>query len=282
MLDLRSLNEVKKGGWTVTILSILLTDNLSIKSVSFCMNINWLIEKITQSDKDYPDKIFSVKNKIYTCVNPYKYHMLRKNSAIYKEMDGIFIDGILMVWMVKLLFRKSVRRLSFDMTTIAKDLFGNLNLPGNTQSVYFLGTEQPKIEDAVKNYKKKYPNMNIVGYRNGYFIDVEDRNKAISDIINKNPDYAIIGLGGVIQEQFAFDLKQAGFEGIVFTCGGFLHQSSNAIDYFPDWVNKFNLRMPYRLIKERNFSRLHYFFSFMYQFTIDKLITKFNNEKTQQ
>ena len=46
-------------------------------------------------------------------------------------------------------------------------------------------------------------------------------------------------------------VKNAGYQGVGFTCGGFIHQTSqNEIDYYPAWVDKTNLRFVYRMWKE--------------------------------
>lgn len=46
-------------------------------------------------------------------------------------------------------------------------------------------------------------------------------------------------------------LVKAGYQGISFTCGGFIHQTSkNEIDYYPAWGDKTNLRFVYRMWKE--------------------------------
>lgn len=46
-------------------------------------------------------------------------------------------------------------------------------------------------------------------------------------------------------------VKEAGFKGIGFTCGGFIHQTAkNEIDYYPAWVNRMNVRFIYRMYKE--------------------------------
>ena len=116
--------------------------------------------------------------------------------------------------------------------------------------------------------------MKIAGYRNGYFIDNDDRKKAIADIIKSKSDFAIIGMGSPLQEQFALDLKNAGYKGIVFTCGGFLHQSASDINYYP--VNKYNLRAFYRLFHEKGlWCRLYnVLIEFPILFTWDTLRTK--------
>ena len=80
-----------------------------------------------------------------------------------------------------------------------------------------------------------------------------------------------------MQEQFALDLKSRGYNGIVFTCGGFLHQSANDINYYPEWINKYNLRAFYRIVKEKGlWARLYnVLIQFPILFTWDSIRTKF-------
>ncbi|WP_301710486.1 WecB/TagA/CpsF family glycosyltransferase [uncultured Duncaniella sp.] len=191
-------------------------------------------------------------------------------------MDGLFVDGMTMCWLIRLLWMKRVPRLSFDMSGMAVDLFSYLNNIGTDRSIYFLGTKQDVLEATIKQFYKNYPKMKIAGYRNGYFIDNDDRKKAIADIIKSKSDFAIIGMGSPLQEQFALDLKNAGYKGIVFTCGGFLHQSASDINYYPKWVNKYNLRAFYRLFHEKGlWCRLYnVLIEFPILFTWDTLRTK--------
>ena len=57
-------------------------------------------------------------------------------------------------------------------------------------------------------------------------------------------------MGAPRQEQFLINLKNAGWTGIGFTCGGFFDQIVDRVDYYPGWVDKMNLRFLYRLLKE--------------------------------
>ena len=72
------------------------------------------------------------------------------------------------------------------------------------------------------------------------------------------------------------DLKKAGYKGIVFTCGGFLHQTSDNINYYPEWVNKYNLRAFYRLFHERGLVKrlFNVLLEFPILFIIDTIQTK--------
>lgn len=158
---------------------------------------------------------------------------------------------------------------------MAKDLFSEINENGT--SIYFIGDEQNMIEQAVRKFKESYPNMNIVGFHNGFFKDGRDRQQVIDEIVNLNPRYVIIGMGGLYQEKFALDLKNSGFGGIAFTCGGYFHQAAGKLSYYPEWVNKYNLRALYRIIKEKNYKRLwHVLVTFPVLFSIDTLGTRLN------
>jgi len=235
------------------------------------------VRKIADSASAYPDCTFIAgKGRIYTCVNPFSYHIVRRHKELYESMDGLFVDGMTMCWLIRMLWGKRVPRLSFDMSGMAVDLFSYLNTIGTCRSIYFLGTKQDLLEKTIKQFRKSYPNMSIAGFRNGYFIDNDDRKRAIADIIESNSDFAVIGMGSPLQEQFALDLKNTGYKGIVFTCGGFLHQSANNINYYPKWVNTYNLRAFYRLFHEKGLWRRLYnvLIEFPILFTWDTITTK--------
>lgn len=243
------------------------------------MHNSEFVKLIADSAFAYPNGIFSGENgRIYTCVNPFSYHLVRRYPELYGLMDGLFVDGMTMCWLIRLLWGKRIPRLSFDMSGIAADLFSYLNTLGCDRSIYFLGTRQDVLERTISQIQNSYKSMSIVGYRNGYFIDNDDRRAAINEIVEVDSDFTIVGMGSPLQEQFALDLKNAGYKGIVFTCGGFLHQTENRINYYPKWVDRYNLRAFYRLIHERGlWPRLYnVLIEFPILFTYDTIRTKLN------
>lgn len=238
------------------------------------MNNRRFVETITESASNYPDITFSRKGAIYTCVNPFSYHMVRKQQDVFDKMDGLYVDGMLMCKLVNLMWRRNIPRLSFDMSGMAVDLFHRLN--NNDETVYFIGAKQKDLEATIKQIHMTYPDINIAGFRNGYFLLPEDRMKEIKNIVSTNPDFVIVGMGSPIQEQFCIDLKKAGYKGIAFTCGGFLHQTAEGINYYPKWINKYNLRAFYRLFHEKGlWGRLYnVLIEFPILFTYDTIKTK--------
>ena len=215
------------------------------------MNTRRFVDCITESAANYPHITFSKSGAAYTCVNPISYHIVRRNADLFGAFDGLYVDGMLMCKLINLLWRRSIPRLSFDMSGMAVDLFRLLDEAAGDKTVYFIGAKQEELEKSVAQIRRSYPRMAVAGYRNGYFLDVDDRRRAIRDIVDSGADFAIVGMGAPLQEQFALDLRDAGFKGIVFTCGGFLHQTADRINYYPDWVNRYNLRAFYRLFHEQ-------------------------------
>ena len=122
-----------------------------------------------------------------------------------------------------------------------------------------VASKQEQVEKAVEIIREKYKSINIIGYRNGYFANEEEKNKEAKHIVELNPDFVIVGMGAIMQESFLLKIKKAGYLGIGFTCGGFIHQTARGeADYYPGWINRMNLRFLYRMWKEPH-TRKRYF-----------------------
>ena len=208
-----------------------------------------LVNKILSTEKYSVNQIFETKGKVYTYLNPVSYLTALDNKKLFGQMDGIFADGGLLVKAIKLLYGKQVTRRSFDMTSMAPELFAYAEEHGKTINI--VASKQEQVEKAVAIFRERYPKAKFAGYRNGYFSSEEDMDKEARHICEVNPDFLIVGMGALMQEKFLLKVKNAGFLGIGFTCGGFIHQTSkNEIDYYPAWVDKTNLRFVYRMWKE--------------------------------
>ena len=187
----------------------------------------------------------SEETKLTTFLNPFSYLGLRKTKKDLKDFN-IKIDGGLLVVLLKL-FGFNSKRESFDMTSLAPVIFNKAI--GDKKSIYFVGTKPKVIDIAVKNIKEKFPELNICGYNHGY-IKKEDRENIFNTIIRIRPDYVICGMGTPLQEDFLIDLQARGWNGEGYTCGGFLHQTADKIQYYPYLINKLGLRAFYRMYDE--------------------------------
>lgn len=208
-----------------------------------------LVNKILSTEKNSVNQIFETKGKVYTYLNPVSYLTALDNKELFGKMDGIFADGGLLVKTIKMLYGKQVTRRSFDMTSMAPELFEYAEVHGKT--VYIVASKHEQVGKAVEIFRERYPKVKFAGYRNGYFSSEREMDKEAKHICEVNPDFLIVGMGALMQEKFLLKVKSAGFKGVGFTCGGFIHQTSkNEIDYYPAWVDKTNLRFVYRMWKE--------------------------------
>lgn len=208
-----------------------------------------LINKIISTAVIDYSNIFIDSEKIYTFLNPVSYLSALDNKELFNKFDGIFADGSILVSAIKMVYGQNVTRRSFDMTSMAPELLNYAE--ANGKSIYIVASKQEQVEKAVDIFKERYPRLILAGYRNGYFASEEEMNIEVKKIAEINPDFVIVGMGILMQERFLLKVKEAGYKGIGFTCGGFIHQTAkNEIDYYPAWVNRMNVRFIYRMYKE--------------------------------
>lgn len=208
-----------------------------------------LVEKIIQTETRGETIIFQQTGMVYSFLNPVSYLDALKHKELFNKMDGLFADGSLLVAAIKLLYGVKVSRCSFDMTSLAPKLLSYAAVSG--KSVYIVASKQEQVERAVEIFQERYQNINIIGYRNGFFADDTEKDREALYISKLNPDFLIVGMGAIMQEKFLLRVKESGYQGIGFTCGGFIHQTSkNEIDYYPEWIDRWNLRFLYRMWRE--------------------------------
>lgn len=208
-----------------------------------------LVKKITETEISNIKDVLAKKGRIYTFLNPVSYLDALKNKKLFCEFDGIFADGSLLVAAIRLLYGQRVSRRSFDMTSVAPELLGYAQK--NNKTIYIVASKQEQARRATEIFQEHYPGITVVGYRNGFFNSEDEQEIEAQHIVDMKPDFLIVGMGAIMQEKFLLRVKQAGFKGIGFTCGGFVHQTSkDQMDYYPAWVDWMNIRFLYRMYKE--------------------------------
>ncbi|MGJ8514199.1 WecB/TagA/CpsF family glycosyltransferase [Carnimonas bestiolae] len=164
------------------------------------------------------------------------------------EHFRFYADGILMVKALKILKRKSVERVSFDDTSIAPLVFQKA--VDEALSVALIGGDKATAAKISNVLKTKYPGLNISLVSPGYFETTEQREKVIAAA--QGIDVIVVAMGGGRQERMLLELRDKGWRGTGFTCGGYFDQLVDAggKDYYPEFYDRHNLRWLYRLRKE--------------------------------
>lgn len=208
-----------------------------------------LINNIIQTNNLSVENLLKRGKGIYTFLNPVSYLDALKHKELFTSFDGIFADGGLLVKAIKIAYGSTVKRRSFDMTSLAPIVFSYAAKTG--KSVAIVATKQEMLEKAVANLEKSFQGLTICYYRNGYFNGEHEMDDEAKEIVSLHPDILIVGMGIIKQEQFLLKARDAGYQGIGFTCGGFIHQTAqDKAEYYPDWVDKHGLRFVYRMYKE--------------------------------
>lgn len=117
------------------------------------------------------------------------------------------------------------------------------------KTFYLVGGKQKVIEKCVAKLKVDFPGINIVGYRNGYLKDEEDKRNLIADIVAKRPDVVFVAMGSPKQELLMEEIQKAHnaiFQGL----GGSFDVYVGAVERAPKWWLDHNLEFAYRLIRQ--------------------------------
>lgn len=189
-----------------------------------------------------------INNKVGSVIylNPYTYNYFRKNMELIENIDGVRFDGFFMTAVLKFFKINVPERQSFDMTSLAPTIFSKAEREG--LKIYLCGGTDGDLIKFKELIKERYPNLKIIGSKNGYFSD-EEFNQLKADVVNLNPDLIILGLGGIKQEIVASRLAPYS-KGYIFTCGAFISQTTKKINYYPKFIDKLNLRWAYRFWNE--------------------------------
>ncbi|WP_457107431.1 WecB/TagA/CpsF family glycosyltransferase [Methylobacterium sp. P5_C11] len=126
---------------------------------------------------------------------------------------------------------------------------------------YFLGGKPGVASRASQRLKLLYPNLHVVGCRDGYF-DRADEDKICSDILRSGAQVLWLGLGSPLQEEIAcsWQSKLAGLAWIR-TCGGLFDHIAEDVPRAPRWMQDAGLEWLYRMYQEPRRLSLRYLWS---------------------
>lgn len=182
-------------------------------------------------------------------VNPKSYlDLSRDNGNKISYADNIYIDGISLCVILKPILGY-IKRISFDFSSIADNVFTFCEK--SKKNIWICGGSKENINRFIEIIEKRYPDISISGYRNGYFNNENEKKAQIDKIIQKKPDILLVGMGSSLQEDFIKQVNPKSWNGVAFTCGAFIQQTAESRNqnYYPEFINELNIRFLYRLIK---------------------------------
>lgn len=117
------------------------------------------------------------------------------------------------------------------------------------QKVFFLGAKQETLDIMRGVLEKEYPNMEIVGMRNGYYTEDEEADIAES-ISQLEPDFLFIGMPSPRKERFILKYKHQINVGCFYGVGGAFDAKAGVLSRPPKWLQHGGLEYWLRVIRE--------------------------------
>ena len=182
-----------------------------------------------------------------TFINNYSFDLLTKDPSVVSAIDLLFVDGIFLVHLLRCMLGLRCFRASFDRTSLAPIVFSICER--KNLRVALVGAKPRVIDSALTNIRSDHPQLNVVYVHHGYFGE-DARSTILDGLVGARPDLVVTGMGTPLQENFLVDLKARCWHGVGLTCGGFFEQTAERYSYYPNWVDRANLRWAYRLYRE--------------------------------
>lgn len=199
--------------------------------------VNYLIEQIENHNQQH-----------VITANPIMVMTAMKNKK-YKQMmhsaDLIVPDGAGVVWAAGYANEPVAERVA------GIELIHELFKYGEKQhwKVFLLGTSQEVIETAAEKLQLQYPQVRIVGYRNGFFGEEQDE-EVIAQINQTSPHLLFVARGADTQEPWIAKHRKALNVPFIMGVGGSFDVISGKLKRAPMWMQKLRLEWFFRLVQE--------------------------------
>lgn len=165
--------------------------------------------------------------------------------TILMEAELITADGIGVVWASNQLGDPVAERVA------GYDLLHELCKTSFRQPfrLYVFGASEEVNRKAAENLVKTYPNIELVGRRNGYYDEAEESN-IVREINRARPHVLLVALGVPKQEAFIYKHKHALEVNVAIGVGGSLDVLAGAVKRAPRIWQKLRLEWLYRLLSQ--------------------------------
>lgn len=191
----------------------------------------------------------------HVVINAGKVNLMQENEELTKiinECPLINADGQSIVWGSKILGNSLPERVAgIDIFTELVKISAK-----NGYKPYFFGARDEVVSEVVRKFKKEYPNLEVAGYRNGYF-KYEESKIIAEDIRNSDADILFVAFSSPMKEFWIkehMDIMKVPF---AMGVGGSFDVVAGKTTRAPKWMQKCGLEWFHRFIQEprRMFSR---------------------------
>ena len=202
--------------------------------------------------KEVREALKEKRNFHVVTINPEMIMNAQKNKPFFEiinnsDMNIIDSVGVKLALKIKGINQNQIRGVDFARLLVKEAAKNNLKIA-------FLGAKEEVIKKTCENFLKKYPSLNIVYSRNGYF---NNDDEIIEEIKQKTPDIVLVGLGSPRQEEFIVKLKKELQGAAMVGVGGSFDVFSGLVKESPKIYQKMGLEWLYRtILQPERFKRI--------------------------
>lgn len=180
----------------------------------------------------------------------------RRLARAMAECDLVLADGQAVVWASRLLRRPLPERVA------GIDLFAELLRQADEHRwrVYLLGATTEVLADLLDRIEIDYPNVLVVGARDGYFREDESEEVA-AHIAAAQPDLLFVGMTSPRKELFLQEFGHQLVGGVAHGVGGSFDVMSGHVRRAPEVMQRCGLEWLYRVYQEPRRLWRRYLFS---------------------
>lgn len=203
--------------------------------------INFILNNLSGKEK-----------KAYYALNPdcfLKYLDIPSYKSILTDKENlVYVDGMGIIFAQKFL-RKPQALERIATTDLFPELVQEISKKKMDTKIYLLGGEGNTAERVIENFNKEYPDLNFVGWHNGYFNEDKEE-KLIEEINNLEVDILFVGFGCPKQEIWVNDNKEKLKVKAFITCGGLFDYYSGNVKRAPLFMRNYGFEWLFRLLQE--------------------------------
>lgn len=203
------------------------------------------MEETLEKIKDYIDNKACVQHVV---INAGKVNLMQENEELTKiinECPLINADGQSIVWGSKILGNQLPERVA------GIDIFAELVKISAEKGYrpYFFGAKEEVVTEVVRKFKEEYPNLDVAGYRNGYFS--QEESKSIAEDINKSgADILFVAFSSPMKEFWIREHMEIMQVPFAMGVGGSFDVIAGKTTRAPKWMQKCGLEWFHRFIQE--------------------------------
>ena len=207
-----------------------------------------------RNEEEYEKAILStldsnVGTKTFFYLNSHSFHTVETNpefAAAFNSADFIIPDGYSIVLATKLLNGQKLKKVVFTYFFLERLA---QRLAERKSKVYFLGTTSENLKRAISTIEKSFPEIQIAGFRNGFFNDSES-GEIIEQINSSEADILIAGMGIPKSEIWLAEHKNELAVKCAISVGGFYEYVAGHLKLAPGWIYNSGTEWLYRLVQE--------------------------------